>query len=39
MDNILYLNDWFGDYFHTINFHKKDPIPITSQEKEIHTDL
>lgn len=39
MDNILYLNNYFTDYFLPINFHKEDSTPIPSQEKEIDRDL
>lgn len=39
MDNILYINNYFIDYFLPINFHKEDSTPISLQEKEIGVDL
>lgn len=39
IDNILYLNNSFTDYFLPNNFHKEDYTPISSQEKEIDMDL
>lgn len=39
IDNFLYLNNYFTDYFFPNNFHKDDYTPISSQEKEIEMDL
>lgn len=39
MGNIIYLNNYFTDYFLTINFRKEDSTLISSQEKEIDMDL
>jgi len=38
-DNILYLNNYFADYFLPINLYKEDSTSIPSQEKDTDINL